>query len=327
MTVHAAHKAALGYGFFALSLALGIACGPSGPPKQALAPDQGDPLADSATPTAAPTDPSKAVDPLTLPTASGKLAVGQHGDAPQVQSLTPYLEGLHWGMTHVEVQKVYTQTNGIIWRDYDEKLAKARVGPEQTALEAEREQVKAAFARTYTEFKETPTGFDTTGIRNEYSYKNKESLLWISRKDRKRYFFFINDKLWKVYEEIPLANDGVLGPTFLDAAAFMNAHHNAQGRVLQPNDKNGLIATTVDYKDAANHLRMVDRSNERIVGMVIEDGSTLSNLAALRPNKLADPTEIDPSITAVTRGKPSDPNAASSAPPASSGKKPAPKKK
>lgn len=321
-------KAAIGYGFFAVSLGIAIACGPSAPPKQAQEVEAADPLADSATPplSAAP-DGQKSVDPLSGPAAGGKLAVGKGGDAPQVQSLSAFLDGFKWGMTHAEVQKVFTQTGGIIWKDYDEKLTKARVGPEQTALEAERESSKAAFARTYTEFKDIPTGFDTTGIRGEFSYRNKESLMWITRKGKKRWFFFINDRLWKIYDEVPFADDGAYGASFPDAVNRLNAQLNAQGRYQVPNEKNGLHQNTVDWKDAANHLRAVDRTNERLVGIVIEDGATLSNLAALRPNKLPDPTEIDPSIKAVTQGKPSDPNAAPSAAPAGSGKKPPPKKK
>ena len=103
---------------------------------------------------------------------------------PQVASLVAFTDGVKWGMSHAELTKQFTQTGGVIWKDYDEKLAKARVGPEQTALEAEREQVKAAFSRSYIEFKDTPTGYDATGIRNEYTYKNKRALMWISARGR-----------------------------------------------------------------------------------------------------------------------------------------------
>ncbi len=317
-------------------------CGPKEPPKQANIPEPADPNGESSADTAAQsgssggsktgTGASTGGDPLASPPAgSGKVATGKGGEAPQVQSLAAFMDGLKWGMSHAELTKLFTQTGGVIWKDYDEKLAKARVGPEQTALEAEREQVKGAFGRSFIEFKDTPTGFDTTGIKGEYTYKNKESLMWINRQGKKRYFFFINDRLWKIYDEVPLAEGGPMGKAYLDAINKLNAQLNAQGRVQGADAAKGISATTVDWKDGANHLRAVDRSNDKVVGIVIEDNGTLSNLAALRPNKMADPTEIDPSIAAVTKGtNRTDPNASGSASGSASGKKappPTPKKK
>ena len=324
----------------AVSLAFVFACGPREPPRQANIPDPPDPMSDSTSSSSSSTDSSSSGSSQSSgsgdilgspPPTAGKAAVGKAGEAPQVATLAPFLDGLKWGMSHAEVTKQFTQTNGVIWKDYDEKLAKARVGPEQTALEAEREQAKAAFTRSYIEFKDTPTGYDTTGIKSEYTYKNKEALMWIQRQGKKRYFFFINDRLWKIYDEVPLADGGPMGKTFIEAVNKINAQLNAQGRVQQADPAKGIAATAVDWKDGSSHLRAVDRSGDRLVGIAVEDSGTLSNLAALRPNKPEDPNEIDPSIKAVTGGaNRSDPNAPSAAPDGSAaGKKPAtpPKKK
>ncbi|MBX3202415.1 MAG: hypothetical protein KF894_30090 [Labilithrix sp.] len=319
--------------FVAASLAFAFACGPREPPRQANIPDEVDPMTESSSSSSSGSSSSSSSnggsgDVLGSPPPSGKVATGKAGEAPQVASLAAFTDGLKWGMSHAEVTKQFTQTNGVIWKDYDEKLAKARVGPEQTALEAEREQVKAAFGRSYIEFKDTPTGYDTTGIRNEYTYKNKEALMWIERQGKKRYFFFINDRLWKMYDEVPLAEGGPMGKAYLDAVNKLNAQLNAQGRVQGADAAKGIDATTVDWKDGTSHLRAVDRSTDRVVGIVVEDSGTLSNIAALRPNKPADPNEIDPSITAVTRGtNRSDPNAPSAAPSSSAPAKKAPPKK
>jgi hypothetical protein len=255
--------------------------------------------------------------------------VGKGGEPPQVASLAMFTDGIKWGISHAELTKQFTQTGGVIWKDYDEKLKKARVGPEQTALEAERERAKAAFTRSYIEFKDTPTGYDTTGIKGEYTYKNKEALMWIERQGKKRYFFFINDRLWKIYDEVPLADDGPMGKAFVDAVNKLNGELNAKGRVQQADPAKGINATTVDWKDGTSHLRAIDRSGEHLVGIVIEENATVANLASLRPNKMPDPTEVDPSVAAVTSGSNrSDPNAPSSTPAASaSGKKTTPPKK
>ena len=296
-----------------------LACGPKEPPRQANIAETPDPV-DSAGSSSSGGSPSTksgggAADPLGAPppVGSGKPVKGEKGEAPQVASLAHFMDGLKWGMSHAEVTKMFTETGGVIWKDYDEKLAKARVGPEQIALEAEREQAKSAFSRSYIEFKDTPTGYDATGIKGEYTYRNKESLMWVNRKGKKRYFFFINDRLWKIYDEVPLADDGPLGKQYIDAVNKVNGQLNAQGRVQGANAEKGITSTTVDWKDGANHLRLVDRTGEKIVGVIIEDNNTLGNLASLRANKTVDPTEIDPSISAVTGGKNrSDPNAATS---------------
>ncbi len=254
-------------------------------------------------------------DPLAQPSMGGGGPAGKavKGEATPVNSLATMLENLRWGMSHADVTKTFTENGGIIWKDYDEKLAKARVGPEMSAIENEREQAKQAFGRSFIEFKDTPTGYDATGIKGEYTYKNRESLMWITRQGKKRYFFFINDRLWKIYDEVPLSESGVLGKTYLDAVNTMNGKLAAQGRVQGADPAKGVNATTVDWKDGSSHLRVVDRSGERVVAVVMEDNGTLGNLASLRPNKAEDPTAIDPTIAAVTKGGLSDPNAGKAA--------------
>jgi hypothetical protein len=324
-------------------LAFVVGCGPRGEPKQASTPDPVTDEGTSASGSAASGGSSASssgssakpgggggdilgAPPSGDPKGTGKGAA-KGGEAPTVANLASFLEGLRWGMSHADVTKLYTDNGGVIWKDFDEKLAKSRVGPEMNAIENMREDQKRAFARSFIEFKDTPTGYDATPIKAEYTYRNKESLMWVQRDGKpKRYFFFINDRLWKVYDEVPLSDSGVYGKAYIDAVNTLNAKVGAQGRILGADPAKGVAATTVDWKDGSTHLRVVDRSNEHLVALVVEDNGTLGNLASLRKNKSEDPTAIDPSVAAVTGGQNrSDPNAASSAKP--DPKKPAPKKK
>lgn len=327
------------------SLAVLVACGPNVPPKQATAPDPADPSSDSDSSGSSKSGSSSGSssggsssshgDIIVPPPAGGGGGSGTpsgkgstpKGEAPQVATLGSFMEGLRWGMSHADVTKMFTETGGVIWKDYDEKLKKARVGPEQTALEAERERTKQAFARSFLEFKDTPTGYDATGIKGEYTYRNKESLMWIERKGKKRYFFFINDRLWKIYDEVPLAEGSAMGKSFQDAVAQLNGKLGANGRMQAANPAKGLETTTVDWKDSSTHLRAVDRSGEHVVGIAIEDNGTLNSLASLRANKPVDPTAIDPTVAAVTQGSRSDPNAAKNDADAKKDAKKTPKKK
>ncbi len=320
-----------------------LGCGPKGEPKQANIPDpvteEGTASSGSGTGSSSSSGSSTSGasrgsgDILGSPTKDDPKAAGKgsKGEATTVANLGSFMDGgLKWGMSHQDVTKLYTDNGGVIWKDFDEKLAKARVGPEMNAIENMREDQKRAFARSYIEFKDTPTGYDATAIKGEYTYKNKEALMWIAREGKpRRYFFFINDRLWKIYDEVPLSDSGVYGKAYIDAVNTLNAKLGAQGRILGADASKGINATTVDWKDAGNHLRVVDRSGERLVAVVLEDNGTLSNLASLRQNKAEDPTAVDPSIAAVTGGQnrtdPNAPNPAGSAKPA--GKQPATKPK
>jgi hypothetical protein len=300
------------------------ACGPAKEPKQV---SPADPTTDdtsggsgdtSGSGSGSSSSKSGSGDIIVPPPSGGSGSTGPvgkspKGEAPLVGSLATYQEGLRWGMSHADVNKAFTETEGFIAKDYNERLVKARVGPEQTAIEAERERQKAAFTRSFVEFKDQPTGYDATGIKGEYTYKNRESLMWVQRQGKKRYFFFINDRLWKVYDEVPLADSGALGKSYLDAVNSLNGKLGVQGRVLGANPDKGINATTVDWKDNSSHFRAVDRSgSDHVVGLALEDLNTLATLASLRSNKPDDPNAIDPSVAAVTKGGLSDPNAPSS---------------
>jgi hypothetical protein len=320
-------------GSLAMALAAVLACHPK-EPKQAFAADPvtDDPAASSASSSggasSGPSSSGSKHDDNLAPPPSEPAGKASKGEPTSVSSLASMMDGFRWGMSHADLTKAFTENGGIIWKDYDAKLARARVGPEMTAIEAEREGAKQAFSRSFIEFKDTPTGYDATGIRGEYTYRNREALMWITREGRpKRYFFFINDRLWKVYDEVPLAEAGPLGKSYVDAVNQMNAQLGAQGRIQSADPEKGIASTTVDWKDGSSHLRVVDRTGDRVVGVVVEDKGTLGNLASLRLNKAEDPTAIDPTIAAVTKGTLSDPNAAKTTPSGSAaGKKPPPKK-
>lgn len=294
----------------ALLCSAAVACGPKAEPTS----PSSDPTFD---------DPSLGADD-----GQGKRANSDAAgvtSAPAVSGkLAPLLEGVRWGMSSGELGKMFTGTHGVIWKDFDERLRHASVGPQMQALEAEREEVKAAFLRSKVEFNETPVGYDTTPLRSEYTYGNKESLMWADRKSGKRYFFFINDRLWKVYAEVPLSDGGPYGVSFDEAVGAMSGVAGAPGKALKVDAAKGIAYPTHEWSDERTHLRLLDRSGEKLVAMVLEDNATLSALPQLRAVKAQDPLAIDPTISAVTGGGSSDPAPAAGdkAPAGKGGKKP-----
>jgi hypothetical protein len=250
-----------------------------------------------------------AAPPKTPPSAASAA------DAPTVNSLGSLMErDLHWGMSHTEVIDVYNRLNGLFDREYAPQLAKLQPGVDQQQLEADRDNRKANLERSYTPFNAgSPTGYDVTSIHLEYTYNNGEAVLKLFKDGKNRYFFFIKDRLWKLYDEIPLRSDGALGASYQEAVTKLNALFAVPARIRAANAAQGLERTESDWQDNKSHLRAVDRSSEHVVGIVLEDKNTLVNITALRVNHPVDPFALDPAIAALTRKGVTDPNAAHTA--------------
>ena len=234
------------------------------------------------------------------------------GDAPAVPTLAGLVEKeIKWGMSPAEVTNVYNRTGGLFDTEYAPQIAQLQPGVQMQALEAERDSRKANFERSVTKLLgDTPTGYDVTPIHLEYTYKNNEAVQRVFKDGKNRYFFYIRDRLWKVYDEIPLREGGKLGKSYQDAVTKLNSVLGAGGRVRAANPAQNLERTEVDWQDRSSHLRAVDRSSDHVCGLVLEDRNTLANLSSLRSNKATDPFQLDPSIAAITKRGISDPNAA-----------------
>ncbi len=253
-------------------------------------------------------------DSSAAPPPKASAAPAAPADAPTVANLTPMIEQFKWGMTHLEVGRVHNQTGGLFDQDYNPQLAKLQPGVQMQAVEAEREQKKLAFTASYVEFRDTPTGFDNTGIKGEYTYHNKESVMYVDRAGKRRYFFFIGaapgDKLWKIYDEVKLADGQPFGKTYQEAVTKLNVQLNTPARIRGADPAQSLAFTTADWQDATTHLRALDRTRDGVVAIVIEDRATLAALPNLRNAQVVDPFAIDPTIAAATRGVGrQDPNA------------------
>ncbi len=252
-----------------------------------------------------------------LVSASGGAApprAGGAGDAPVVSSLRSMVEKeLHWGLSHQEVTDAYNNPGGFFDHEYAPQLGKLQPGVAMQQLESDRDSRKTSFMRSFAQFLDTPTGYDLTPLHAEYSYRNEEAVQPIFKDGKKRYFFYIRDKLWKIYDEIPLKAGAPLGASYQEAVTKLNALLAVSGRTRQADPAtHDPDATTTDWQDAQTHLRAVDRSGEHLVGIVLEERATLNSLASLRKNKPEDLNAIDPSIAAVTKSGVSDPSAARS---------------
>jgi hypothetical protein len=234
------------------------------------------------------------------------------GEAPTVRSLAGALEQFRWGQSHVDVARIMNQTGGVFDRDYNPRLARMQPGVAMQDVEAERDNRKRAFTQSFVKFEDTPTGFDNTHIRGEYTYRNHEAVMYVDRAGKRRYFFFFGappgDRLWKIYDDIPLRAGGPLGATFQQAVTKLNVLYSTPGRIRGADPAHGLAHTTAEWQDGSTHVRAEDLGDGH-VAVILEERNTLANLAQLRANKEVDPLAMDPSIAAITQHSISDPNA------------------
>jgi len=205
---------------------------------------------------------------------------------------------LAWGMSH---KQVATAMDAILDEDYKPLYQKVSPGVKMKALDAQLAEDKSAFRRSRIDFGKLPTGIDSTPLKGEYTYLNKESLMSITRNGHTTYFFFIQDKLWKIIHEVKLGEGSPAGKTWEEAVLKQVKALGVPGRVLQADFEKGRNSLEVDWKDGATHLRVIQRS-DTAVAFAYEDTATLGNLTALRPNKPAANDDIDPAVAAAVRG-------------------------
>lgn len=215
------------------------------------------------------------------------------------------LEGIAWGQSPKQVAAAIDK---ILDADYKPIYQKTSPGVKMKALDAQLEEDKSAFRRSRIDFGKLPTGIDSTPLKGEYTYMNKESLLTLTRKGQKTHFFFIQEKLWKVISEISLGDDSPYGKSFQEAVVkFVSPKlFGVPGRVLDVDYAKGRNAVEVDWKDASTHIRVIQRSDTALA-LAYEDLGTLGNLASLRSNKPVVDDGIDPEVKAAIRGPDKDP--------------------
>lgn len=252
-------------------------------------------LAAMMAPTNADAEKKKKTDKVEAPT----------GPAQTVKpiQIQPSAAKLQWGMT---VKETHTAIDKMLDAEYKPIYQKTSPGIKMKQLDLQVAEEKSIFRRSRIDFGNLPVALDSSPLKGEYSYRNKESLLQLSRNGETSYFFFIQDRLWKIINEVPLSEKSPYGKNFQDAAVKLTAQFGVAGRVIPPNPDKQIFVTTVDWKDDKTHVRLIERS-ESTAAFAYEDNATLANIDALRANKPVVEDDIDPAVRAAARGQEAPP--------------------
>ncbi len=216
------------------------------------------------------------------------------------RKIVPRPRALRWNMTPEQVAKVY---DAVIDKDNLHRFKDVQPGIQMTRLKNQIAEMKANFRRTKLTFTGVPTKYDSKPVGREYTHKNKEALMTITRKrkGRTRYLLFIQNKLWKIIDVYPLKKKGKYGDTFATASAKINKIIRLEGRKRDPDAAKGRHYAELDWADAKIHLRVVDWSARKNLAIIYEDKATLAKIDTLRANKPKKEEELDPSVKKAIR--------------------------
>jgi len=233
------------------------------------------------------------------PYAPAKPAASSGATGTIEKSLQISPAGLAWGMSLAQIAKLYDK---VIADEMLPLFRKAQPGMELDALNEEMKERQGALRRGRIEFGNLPTGVDQSALKGEYSYGNGESMAWLTLPSgTKRNFFFINDRLWKIYDEHKLKKGGGLGENFQEAVKALAKRFGAAPKMNPADYEKGRPFDEAEWHDPDKQIRAVDRG--QTLGVVYTERKVLENIAQYRKNQTTDgPEAIDRDVAAVTKG-------------------------
>jgi len=232
---------------------------------------------------------------LAKPAAGGKSA--QPAVLKNDIRLTP--ERIRWGLSLQQVAKIYDDAFDV---QYAPVYKRTDPGVEMQAIDAEVADKKELIRRMRVDFGVTPTGVDQGPLRGEYSYNNGESMTHTQLPGgTQRYFFFFNDKLWKVYDEYKLGSK--LGTSWSAAISALTELFGGPPKIVEADPQHGKRDEAI-WNTQSMQIRAVNREDQKIVAVAFADRSIQDDIATHRPNRLGSPDAMDSQVRDATTHEP-----------------------
>lgn len=252
-----------------VSLALGVAAAP------ALA--KGD----------KPKAPAKAVKEKAPPPKKAAPPV----TAESKKKLAELYAGFKFGMSKDEVLGVLKKQ---LDEKFEEKFKATTDVTVQDRLRAEKKGELLRVSQSFAAFDGKRTGWDVSIIEEEFAHNTNEAMLerWENSagKNQRRFFFFHEGKLWKMFVSLDVSIIPEDKKTFDTFEKVMQAQYGAGD--VEP----GLITWRTDEF----HVRAVDKlKTYDALALVIEDPRVKKDLIALRESKAPPKKETSAVIRAV----------------------------
>lgn len=271
--------------YVATVLGTAVACGPIKPPGQAPGP-----RATEEPNTAATAEPT-ADDASSVAEAPAPVGAEAKGLKAKIDArIAPF----KWGMSGTQVFAVFDKQLDEMYAEKIEKVPNPKM---QVNLETERDKKKQLMRSRKVEF----TGGAVSGYEvktpGEFTYKNNEyAVEGVRAGGGERILFFINDKLWKIYDSVPVAKGSELGETYAEATTKLNTEFGEKGQAVEAKKPSAsyfgtMISTPARmvWFDGTTQIRLVDNtgrqdSTTKMVALVYEEAATVQKLPTLRTN-------------------------------------------
>lgn len=212
-------------------------------------------------------------------------------------------ERLRWGLSLQQVAKIYDDE---FEAQYAPIYKKTDPGVEMQSIDAEVADKKALIRRMKVEFGQTPTGVDNGPLKGEYSYNNAESMTKTQLPGgTTRYFFFFNDKLWKVYDEYKLGSK--LGTNWSAAVSALTELFGGPPKLVPADQTAGKHFDEAVWVTTSMHIRAINREDQKVVAVAWADRSVQDDLPRYRTNHLGNVDAMDSSVRDATTREPAAP--------------------
>jgi hypothetical protein len=206
-----------------------------------------------------------------------------------------------WGMTSEEV---IAKVQDNVRASFDERLKKTMNDPTRQdrvrkEMAVEVEQVKGKVIK----FDGNKTGYDVSIVDQEFLQNTGESMLVAKEENGTRYFFFTDDRLYKMF--IAFDKEMLQGKSFREFGQLMQARFGKAREVTVEDKTKAGVKVRLDHfvwagKGQPDVLRLVDRSEfYDVFCLVIYDAKTAARQDEIRKSRGA-PVKRDNLVEAVT---------------------------
>jgi hypothetical protein len=207
------------------------------------------------------------------------------------KKLAELLSGFKFGMSKDEVVGVLRKQ---LDAKYEERIKATTDVTAQDRLRADRRGEVARINQSYVAFDGKRTGWDVSIIEEEFAHNTGESMLerWENSggKNQRRFFFFHEGKLWKMFVSLDVS----ILPE--DKKTFETFEKVMQGQYGAGDVEPGRITWRTDEF----HVRAVDKLRTYdALGLAIEDPRVKKSLVAIREAKAPPKAETNSIIKSV----------------------------
>lgn len=208
-------------------------------------------------------------------------------NAEQKKALIEKMAGFKFGMTKDDILGVLQKQ---INERYEEKIKGTTDVAQQDRFRKEKKAELARTSSTYVKFDGKSTGWDVSIIDGEFAHNTGESLMerWENEggKNNRRFFFFYNDKLWKMFISLDVSMIPEEKRNFDTFKAVMEGQYG----------KGAIEGSSISWRAGEFDARAVDKLKDYgALGLALEDTKVKPELLAMRESK-APPKKETPSV-------------------------------